>query len=112
MVRISSLLAVLAVLFCPSGRSWAQAEYQPTVPSVSDASAPASNHSTEADKKQAEESPSLKVRQDRQDRTIRLGPGDLLQISVYGAPDLATEARVNAAGNITMPLNGSVNVAG
>jgi polysaccharide export outer membrane protein len=111
-VRISSLLAVLAVLFCPSGRSWAQAEYQPTVPSVSDASAPASNHSTGAGKKQSEESPSLKVRQDRQDRTIRLGPGDLLQISVYGAPDLATEARVNAAGNITMPLIGSVHVAG
>jgi polysaccharide export outer membrane protein len=84
----------------------AQTAYQPTVPSVSNAADSA------ADKKQIEESPNLKVRQIPVDRTIRLGPGDLLQISVYGAPDLTMETRVNAAGNITMPLVGSIHVAG
>jgi len=111
-VRISSLLTVLGILFCLSGRSWAQTDYQPTVPSVSDAAVPASDHTSVADKKPADDTPTLKVRQERIDRTIRLGPGDLLQISVYGAPDLTTEGRVNAAGNITMPLIGSVHVAG
>src|SRR5215469_7105606 len=112
MVRISSLFAVLAIFFCLSGRFWALTTYQPAVPGVSDGATPTNDRTTEADEKQAEDSPSLKVRQDRQDRTIRLGPGDLLQVSVYAAPDLTTEARVNAAGNITMPLIGSVHVAG
>ena len=112
MVRVSSLFAVLAIFFCFSGRFWAQTTYQPAVPGVSDGAAPTNDHTTEADKEQAEDSPSLKTRQDRQDRTIRLGPGDLLQITVYSAPDLTTEVRVNAAGNITMPLIGSVHVAG
>src|SRR6516164_5528419 len=110
MVRISSLFAVLAIFFCLSGRLWAQTTYQPDVPGVSDGATPTNDHTTEADKKQAEDSPSLKIRQVPQDRTIRLGPGDLLEISVYGAPDLTMERRVNAAGNITMPLVGSVHV--
>lgn len=112
MVRISSSFAVLAIFFCLSGRFWAQTTYQPAVPGVSDGATPTDDHTIDADKKQAEDSPTLKTRQDRQDRTIRLGPGDLLQITVYSAPDLTTEARVNAAGNITMPLIGSVHVAG
>ena len=112
MVRIFSLLAVLAILFCLSGRSWAQTEYQPTVPAVSNGESPTGDHTADSAKKQADDSPALKVRPDQKDRTIRLGPGDRLQISVYGAPDLTTEARVNAAGDITMPLVGRVHVAG
>ena len=112
MVRIFSLLAVLAILFCLSGRSWAQTDYQPTVPAVSNAESPTGDHTADSAKKQADDSPALKVRPDQKDRTIRLGPGDRLQISVYGAPDLTTEARVNGAGDITMPLVGSVHVAG
>jgi polysaccharide export outer membrane protein len=112
MVRISNWFAVLVIFFCLLGRFWAQTTYQTAVPGVSDPAAPANYHTTDPDKKQTEESPGLKVRQVPLDRTIRLGPGDLLQISVYGAPDLTTEARVNAAGNITMPLVGSVHLAG
>jgi polysaccharide export outer membrane protein len=103
---------LFAVLICLSGAFWAQTTYQPAVPGVSDSAAWSGDHPTDSDKKQAEDTPNLKVRQVPVDRTIRLGPGDLLQISVYGAPDLTTEARVNAAGNVTMPLVGSVNVAG
>ena len=42
----------------------------------------------------------------------RLGPGDLLKISAFGYPDLATEVRVTQSGNITFPLIGEVAVAG
>lgn len=43
---------------------------------------------------------------------LLLGPGDDLEITVYGAPDLSGRARINETGNITMPLIGYVRVAG
>src|SRR5437588_11118104 len=33
-----------------------------------------------------------------------IGPGDELEISVYGAPELSTHARVESDGNISLPL--------
>jgi polysaccharide export outer membrane protein len=42
----------------------------------------------------------------------RIGTGDVLRITVYGQPDLTTEARVGEAGSITFPLIGEVGVAG
>jgi polysaccharide export outer membrane protein len=41
-----------------------------------------------------------------------LGPGDELEVTVYGAPDLSRHTRVNADGNISLPLVGDVRVAG
>jgi len=41
-----------------------------------------------------------------------LGPGDEVEIAVYGAPDLSEHTRVSAEGNISMPLVGYVRVAG
>jgi polysaccharide biosynthesis/export protein len=41
-----------------------------------------------------------------------LGPGDEMEVTVYGAPDLSGHARVSADGNISMPLIGYVRVAG
>jgi polysaccharide export outer membrane protein len=41
----------------------------------------------------------------------RLGAGDLLRISVFGSPELSTEARVSQTGSITFPLVGEINVA-
>jgi polysaccharide biosynthesis/export protein len=41
-----------------------------------------------------------------------LGPGDELEITVYGAPDLSSHSRVSADGNISMPLIGYVRIAG
>ena len=41
-----------------------------------------------------------------------LGPGDELEITVYGAPDLSGRSRVSADGNISMPLIGYVRMAG
>ena len=41
-----------------------------------------------------------------------IGPGDDLEVTVYGAPDLSGHARVSADGNISMPLIGYVRIAG
>src|SRR5262245_28642439 len=42
----------------------------------------------------------------------RLGPGDVVKITVYGSPDLATEAGISHAGTISFPLIGTVKVGG
>jgi polysaccharide export outer membrane protein len=41
-----------------------------------------------------------------------LGPGDEMDVTVYGATDLSGHNRVSADGNISMPLIGYVRVAG
>src|SRR5438270_622116 len=41
-----------------------------------------------------------------------LGPGDEVEIAVYGAPDLSGRTRVSSDGNISMPLVGYVRVGG
>jgi polysaccharide export outer membrane protein len=41
-----------------------------------------------------------------------IGSGDLLEVSVYGAPDYIKQARVNAEGEITLPLAGAVKIGG
>jgi len=44
---------------------------------------------------------------------LRIGSGDLLEISVFGAPDFnKQEVRVSSAGDVSLPLIGSVQVAG
>lgn len=44
--------------------------------------------------------------------SLLLGPGDELEITVYGAPDLSGHTRISETGNISMPLIGYVRVAG
>ena len=41
-----------------------------------------------------------------------IGPGDDLDVTVYGAPDLSGHLRVSANGNVSLPLIGYVRVAG
>ncbi len=41
-----------------------------------------------------------------------LGPGDEVEVTVYGAPDLSGHSRVSAEGNISMPLIGYVRIGG
>jgi len=44
--------------------------------------------------------------------TVKLGPGDLLEVSVYNVPELATKARVSSAGDVYLPLIDYVHVEG
>jgi polysaccharide biosynthesis/export protein len=43
---------------------------------------------------------------------LLIGPGDEMDVSVYGAPDLSGHTRVNGDGNISMPMIGYAHVAG
>jgi polysaccharide export outer membrane protein len=48
-----------------------------------------------------------------QDRDkLRIGPGDLLEVSVYGVPDFKQEGRIGDSGEIMLPLIGSVTLGG
>lgn len=44
--------------------------------------------------------------------SIRIGPGDELEITVYGNADLNQHLRVGSDGNIEMPLIGALHVSG
>lgn len=46
------------------------------------------------------------------DSSLVIGPGDELDITVYGAPDLSGHTRVGSDGNISLPLVGYVHIAG
>lgn len=46
------------------------------------------------------------------DNEYRMGTGDVVRVTVYGQPDLTTEARVGENGGITFPLIGEVKLAG
>lgn len=43
---------------------------------------------------------------------LHLSPGYLLQMDVYDVPEMSTELRIDAQGSVTVPLAGSVHVAG
>lgn len=49
---------------------------------------------------------------DKSGPTLRLGAGDLLNISVYGVPDLSTKARIGSNGDVYLPLIDHVELAG
>src|SRR5712692_9051053 len=46
------------------------------------------------------------------DSTMRLGVGDLVEVSVYDVPEMGTKTRVSSAGDIYLPLVDYVHVDG
>jgi polysaccharide biosynthesis/export protein len=46
------------------------------------------------------------------DSAVRLGAGDLIEVSVYNVPELNTKLRVSTTGEINLPLVNYVHVAG
>jgi polysaccharide biosynthesis/export protein len=47
-----------------------------------------------------------------QSHAIKFGPGDLIEVSVYNIPELASKARVSSSGDIYLPLIDYVHVDG
>jgi polysaccharide export outer membrane protein len=43
---------------------------------------------------------------------LRIGVGDLLEVAVFGAPDFNKQVRVLSSGDVSLPLIGSVHLAG
>ena len=56
--------------------------------------------------------PSRIATQPANSSALVIGPGDEVEITVYGAPDLSGRTRVSADGNISMPLIDYVRIAG
>ena len=54
--------------------------------------------------------PAVADRADRKD--YQLSPGDVVKITVYDHPDLATEARLNEHGGASFPLLGEIKLGG
>lgn len=46
------------------------------------------------------------------DANYRISPNDLMVFDVFGVPDMKREVRVNATGEVSLPLIGAVPVAG
>jgi polysaccharide export outer membrane protein len=47
---------------------------------------------------------------DARSRQQRLGPGDLVEISVYNIPELTTKARLSSSGDVYLPLVDDVHI--
>lgn len=92
---LSLSLSILVVLCTGASRAYCQ-----TAPVVSETAVPDASVSTPITAP-AQATPE-----------IRVGPGDLLSIKVFGVQDLTQEVRVSGAGDIGMPLVGTVHVGG
>jgi polysaccharide export outer membrane protein len=46
------------------------------------------------------------------DQAYRLGPNDVVRISVFGQPDLSTVSRLSENGSVTIPFAGEVRLSG
>jgi polysaccharide export outer membrane protein len=121
--RSGSLLAFSLVLLCSSEfKAWAQqapasAPVESTVPALP-AAQPLSqaaagtvpNNAQPAKAPQSGPSTGSVAAAHENSSLLRLGPGDLLEVSVYNVPELVTKARVGNSGDVYLPLIDYVHV--
>src|SRR5260370_30294345 len=60
----------------------------------------------------APQTTSVAARSSGSPRDLLIGAGDLLEVSLYGMPDFKTDVRVNSGGEISLPMIGTMPVAG
>lgn len=87
-------VCLLAGLALPLPAAAATADNEAAVPAIPTAAAPADD-------------PLVMVVED-----YRIGPSDLLEISVFQVPELSRTVRVNARGGLTLPLIGEIQAGG
>jgi polysaccharide export outer membrane protein len=105
--QCSYLVAVLAVaVLFQAGSAQNSASAQDVV-HKEDATEPTGIVGKPADNPSEQKKP-----QQRDSAALVLGPGDEVEIAVYGAPDLSGHTRVSGEGNISIPLIGYIRVAG
>ncbi len=60
--------------------------------------------------------PALEASQSSQprisDAALHLGPGDLIEVAVYGVPELSQKARISSSGDVYLPLIDYVHIGG
>jgi polysaccharide export outer membrane protein len=119
--RSGSLLAFSLVLLCSWGfKAWAQqapasAPGEVVVPALPAAQPISQAAAGAADNNPAQTSPAGSstdsvASASENSSLMKLGPGDLLEVSIYNVPELATKARVGTSGDIYLPLIDYVHV--
>jgi polysaccharide biosynthesis/export protein len=77
------------------------------------AALPAQEHPAEQENAaQVEQTQTSDVQLHDSDSSLRLGPGDLLEISVYNVAELTSKARISTSGDVYLPLISYVHLAG
>jgi protein involved in polysaccharide export with SLBB domain len=121
--RGRSLLALALVLVCGlQFKGWAQqapatSPVENTVPAlppekpIAEAAMGTTRSNSEAAKPAQSGAPASSAAPAIEDlSSLRLGAGDLLEVSVYNVPELATKARVGSSGDVYLPLIDYVHV--
>jgi len=91
-----------------AGQSSPPAEAPVTLP----AAQPVSQAATNASGAAATKTPDTAKDSLDQSALVKLGPGDLLEVSVYNVPELASKVRVSNSGDVYLPLIDYVHVDG
>jgi polysaccharide biosynthesis/export protein len=120
LARSCSLFALSLLLTCSSEyRLLAQNQAQPAsgTPATLPAAQPLSQAATSAlpanverSKPAENDSQHSAVAGEVDSLKIKLGPGDLIEVSVYNVPELSTKARVGNSGDVYLPLVDYVHV--
>lgn len=96
----------------PSGQSNnSPAELPPSQPAAEPAAQPLSQAATSASGITTTTQDAPKDSPDPS-ALVKLGPGDLLEVSVYNVPELASKVRVSNSGDVYLPLIDYVHVSG
>lgn len=93
---------IVAVLIV-SSFAQENANPQPGPPAIAQPSSPA--------QQSAETASSPKNQSNLDSGPVLLGVGDLLEVNVYGVPELSTKARISSSGDVYLPLISYVHVA-
>jgi polysaccharide biosynthesis/export protein len=101
-------------LFAQSAASASTAESGslPPAQSLSQAATPASRANSRTSLDDLRSGDEGNVSSEVDSSIIRLGTGDLIELSVYNVPELSTKARVGKSGDVYLPLIDYVHVAG
>jgi polysaccharide export outer membrane protein len=85
---------------------------QPLQPTAMPVNAPASSPSATIAPPGAPGTPGVPVMSGTVGPDYKIAPSDLMEFNVFGVPDMKRDVRVNASGQISLPLIGAVDVAG
>lgn len=97
--------AIVTVCFCTLGASQSQKNQKSSSSAVTDA---ANIDDRAVDQSIQKEKPGV----GQPSRNLRIGAGDLVDIKVYGVPELTDSVRVSGAGEVSLPLIGAVKIDG
>src|ERR1700678_3651086 len=84
----------------------------PALPAAQPISQAALGSGSRSTTKAAENTSSAQIAPTDASPSVRLGPGDLIEVNVYNVPELSTKARVGNSGDVYLPLIDYLHVGG